>query len=101
VQVKLDVEAASGVADSGDPEQDLTGLLTEIGEVAQARRARVLTEVEQNGSPMMSPKTGSRPERPVRSRCSSRSRLRPALHAEALGDRLSYARLDRRVSDEL
>jgi len=35
IQLKLDVEAASGVADSRDPEQDLTDLLREIGEVAQ------------------------------------------------------------------
>jgi hypothetical protein len=36
VQLKLDVEAARGIADSGDPEQDLAELLTEIGEVAHA-----------------------------------------------------------------
>jgi hypothetical protein len=36
VTLKLDVEAASGTADSGDPEQDLAELLTVIGEVAQA-----------------------------------------------------------------
>jgi hypothetical protein len=30
VQLKLDVQAASGVADSGDPEQDLTDLVREI-----------------------------------------------------------------------
>jgi hypothetical protein len=35
VQLKLDVEAASGVADSGDPEQDLSELIVEIGEVVQ------------------------------------------------------------------
>ncbi|HLL92082.1 MAG TPA: ATP-binding protein, partial [Solirubrobacteraceae bacterium] len=36
VQFKLDVQAAEGVADSGDPEQDLTDLVQEIGEVAKA-----------------------------------------------------------------
>jgi AAA ATPase domain len=36
VQLKLDVKAASGVADSGDPEQDLTDLMREIGTVARA-----------------------------------------------------------------
>jgi hypothetical protein len=36
VQLKLDVEAAPGIADCGDPEQDLSELLLEIGEVAPA-----------------------------------------------------------------
>jgi hypothetical protein len=36
VQLKLDVHAATGIADSGDPEQDLADLLCEIGEVARA-----------------------------------------------------------------
>ncbi len=36
IRLKLDVDAASGVADSGDPEQDLTDLISEIGEVARA-----------------------------------------------------------------
>jgi hypothetical protein len=34
VQLKLDVDAVSGVADSGDPEQDLVELLREIGQTA-------------------------------------------------------------------
>ncbi|HEV7161679.1 MAG TPA: hypothetical protein VGN25_00350 [Solirubrobacteraceae bacterium] len=42
VQIKLDVEAATGVADSGDPEQDLTDLVREIGEVARATGAGAL-----------------------------------------------------------
>ena len=42
VRIKLDVEAASGIADSGDPEQDLTDLLHEIGSVAQATGAGAL-----------------------------------------------------------
>lgn len=36
IQVKLDIDAVRGVADSGDPEQDLVELLREIGEVAAA-----------------------------------------------------------------
>jgi len=36
VQIKLDVDAAVGTADSGDPEQDLTDLLLEIGHVARS-----------------------------------------------------------------
>ncbi len=39
VQLKLDVQASTGVADSGDPEQDLTDLLREIGEVARTTGA--------------------------------------------------------------
>ena len=35
-KAKLDVEIAAGTADSGDPEGDLTALLSEIGEVARA-----------------------------------------------------------------
>jgi hypothetical protein len=42
VELKLDVDAASGLADSGDPEQDLAGLFREIGEVAQANRMGAL-----------------------------------------------------------
>ena len=33
---KLEVEAASGTADSGDPERDLAVLLVEVGQVAQS-----------------------------------------------------------------
>ena len=47
VQIKLDVEAASGVADSGDPEQDLTDLLAEIGEVAQTTRTGALFLIDE------------------------------------------------------
>jgi AAA ATPase domain len=42
VQLKLDVQPATGVADSGDPEQDLADLLREIGEVARANRTGAL-----------------------------------------------------------
>ncbi|MGH2927760.1 MAG: ATP-binding protein, partial [Solirubrobacteraceae bacterium] len=37
-KARIDVEIASGTADSGDPESDLTTLLLEIGEVARAGR---------------------------------------------------------------
>jgi AAA ATPase domain len=47
IQLKLDVEAASGIADSGDPEQDLTELLLEIGEVAQASRSGALFLIDE------------------------------------------------------
>jgi hypothetical protein len=47
VQLKLDVQAASGIADSGDPEQDLTDLLLEIGEVAQATGAGALFLIDE------------------------------------------------------
>jgi hypothetical protein len=42
MQLKLDVQAASSIADSGDHEQDLTDLLREIGEVAQTTGAGAL-----------------------------------------------------------
>ena len=35
---RIDVEAATGTADSGDPEGDLAALLVEVGEVARAGR---------------------------------------------------------------
>lgn len=47
VQFKLDVDAASGVADSGDPEQDLSDLVQEIGEVAQATGAGALFLIDE------------------------------------------------------
>jgi hypothetical protein len=47
VEIRLDVEAASGVADSGDPEQDLAGLFREIGEVAQANRMGALFLIDE------------------------------------------------------
>ena len=47
VQLKLDVEAASGIADSGDPEQDLTDLMQEIGAVAQASGAGALFLIDE------------------------------------------------------
>jgi AAA ATPase domain len=47
VQLKLDVDAATGIADSGDPEQDLSELLLEIGEVAQAARSGALFLVDE------------------------------------------------------
>jgi hypothetical protein len=47
VGLQLNVEAASGVADSGDPEQDLAGLLKEIGEVAQANQMGALFLIDE------------------------------------------------------
>jgi hypothetical protein len=47
VSLKLDVEAASGVADSGDPEQDLADLVREIGEVAQATGSGALFLIDE------------------------------------------------------
>ncbi|MFZ0387314.1 MAG: ATP-binding protein, partial [Solirubrobacteraceae bacterium] len=47
VSLKLDVDLASGVADSGDPEQDLTDLLVEIGEVATAAGAGALFLIDE------------------------------------------------------
>jgi hypothetical protein len=47
IQLKLDVEPASGIADSGDPEQDLTELLLEIGEVAQASQSGALFLIDE------------------------------------------------------
>ena len=47
VEIRLDVEAASGVADSGEPEQDLTDLLREIGEVAQANQMGALFLIDE------------------------------------------------------
>jgi AAA ATPase domain len=47
VQLKLDVAPATGVADSGDPEQDLTDLLREIGEVAQTTGTGALVLIDE------------------------------------------------------
>ena len=47
IQVKLDVEAVTGVADSGDPEQDLVELVREIGETARAARSGALFVVDE------------------------------------------------------
>jgi hypothetical protein len=47
VELRLDVEAASGVADSGDPEHDLVELLEEIGQVAQANQMGALFLIDE------------------------------------------------------
>jgi hypothetical protein len=47
VQLKLDVEAASGIADSGDPEQDLTELIVEVGDVAQHAQSGALFLIDE------------------------------------------------------
>jgi hypothetical protein len=41
-RAKIEVEAATGAADSGDPERDLAALLVEIGEVARTGRTGAL-----------------------------------------------------------
>jgi hypothetical protein len=48
LEMKIDLEAATGgVADSGDPEQDLAGLFREIGEVAQANQMGALFLIDE------------------------------------------------------
>jgi len=47
VQLKLDVEAASGLADSGDPEQDLTELIVEVGDVARHAQSGALFLIDE------------------------------------------------------
>jgi hypothetical protein len=47
LSIKLDVEAAAGIADSGDAEQDLAGLFREIGEVAQANQMGALFLIDE------------------------------------------------------
>jgi hypothetical protein len=47
VELRLDVEATSGVADSGDPEHDLVELLEEIGQVAQANQMGALFLIDE------------------------------------------------------
>jgi len=42
IEIRLDVDPASGIADSGDPEQDLADLLVEIGEVMQSAQTGAL-----------------------------------------------------------
>jgi hypothetical protein len=47
IELRLDVEAAAGVADSGDPEQDLVELLEEIGHAAKANRMGALFLIDE------------------------------------------------------
>jgi hypothetical protein len=47
VQLKLDVEAVAGVADSGDPEQDLVELLREIGQTAASAGSGALFLIDE------------------------------------------------------
>jgi AAA ATPase domain len=47
VELSLHVDPAVGIADSGDPEQDLAGLLREIGEVAQANQMGALFLIDE------------------------------------------------------
>jgi hypothetical protein len=46
-QLKIDVDAVSGVADSGDPEQDLVELMREIGEVARTAGSGALFLIDE------------------------------------------------------
>jgi hypothetical protein len=47
VQLKLDVDAIAGVADSGDPEQDLVELLREIGQTAASAGSGALFLIDE------------------------------------------------------
>ena len=47
IEVRLEVDPASGIADSGDPEQDLAELLVEIGEVMQSARTGALFLIDE------------------------------------------------------
>ncbi|HVX22245.1 MAG TPA: ATP-binding protein [Acidimicrobiales bacterium] len=47
VQLKLDVDAVAGVADSGDPEQDLVDLLREIGQTAASVQSGALFLIDE------------------------------------------------------
>jgi hypothetical protein len=47
VQLELDVEPAIGMADSGDPEQDLVELLREIGQVARSANSGALFLIDE------------------------------------------------------
>jgi hypothetical protein len=47
VQLKLDAPAAIGIADSGDPEQDLADLMREIGEVARCTSSGALFLIDE------------------------------------------------------
>lgn len=47
VELRLEVDAATGVADSGDPESDLVDLLAEIGQVAQANHVGALFLIDE------------------------------------------------------
>ena len=47
VQLKLDVDAVAGVADSGDPEQDLVELLREIGQAAASAQSGALFLIDE------------------------------------------------------
>jgi hypothetical protein len=47
VEIRLDVDTSSGIADSGDPERDLADLFREIGEVAQANQMGALFLIDE------------------------------------------------------
>lgn len=82
VQLKLDVSPASGIADSGDPEQDLTDLVREIGDVAQATRAGALFLIDE----MHNLDAGSLAAICIAFQAVSRARLPVAMVAAGLPD---------------
>ena len=47
VELRIDVDAATGIADTGDPEHDLTDLLGELGEVAQVNNMGALFLIDE------------------------------------------------------
>ena len=47
VELRIDVDAATGIADTGDPEHDLTDLLEELGEVAQVNSMGALFLIDE------------------------------------------------------
>ena len=47
VELRIDVDAATGIADSGEPEHDLTDLLGELGEVAAANNMGALFLIDE------------------------------------------------------
>ena len=47
VELRMEVDAARGVADSGDPESDLVDLLSEIGQAAQANHVGALFLIDE------------------------------------------------------
>jgi hypothetical protein len=47
VQLKLDIDAVAGIADSGDPEQDLVDLIREIGQTAASAGSGTLFLIDE------------------------------------------------------
>src|SRR5262249_36606159 len=47
IQLKIDVETVSGIADSGDFQEDLKDLLVEVGEVAREAKTGLLIQLDE------------------------------------------------------